>query len=1105
MLGRKGIEFRAALGVGSLTTKKIVDQATGSNIVDFNNYVIFWQSIQNIQLAATKFIIEIITKIIEVDKNTQKQGASKTTGKDPELIISSLLHTINFLDLFYPIQANFPAFVKTIRQYEQHRKENPKSSIAALIEVDLAMKHLDKKWIQGSDTTTQLVIECAYINGSSMYALMMSARAGGGVSSGGKGPSRMLAAQAFTVLRDSPFPYIRLIANVNSSGSSAQQIMDVVLKQLTSMLPLIRAQPSVSRAQVGNTLALMHILGECMTLFPVVDVTYLSHALDVIGQFNKWPRPYCLVAAKLTRLIKAEIQCPGANARSRIQKENPLLTMFGNEQADKYGFRAVEWSRMQRNIVVTIDPEVPLTDVYRRSLESVLPKGNNFNLEMNKVKHDLLVGFLETTLTNTSVSNSMVWRSNILESLKKLSADMLDECFTDMLKSTSLLSSDQSLQESQVLALAKKISPTLVAGASFRQRVRKTKKNATNASIVHAAAAAAAVRSQIRKQGSTLDSISDEEGMIQRPSITGSVTGGSSRQVADSLESIPETFNSVDQELWLHSAPVQPNLTFDFQETGCFSTSRGGNTGSRTAATTDVLSALPDWANETSIASGLFQIPGRHHGPRRYIEYAVDFQQLLNDAQSIIPPELTEGEEDEKDKVRENQAKCVLKRVVMGSNAVLHRFVCCYVALRHLHPELCDNIDFNVYVCPIGKSDVTAFIAQHDGWYRKNVYIPFHAPLIMCPQVKSVQNRGNDEMTFATSDTGASASTPAIGSPQHTSNLTSRFSNLKDNSSSASNTNNSNDTSGYVLDAVPTRFLRYVLQDYVRSAHFALPIRIFDCECWGDQEAIEFPASALGKPDQTIPFVTRAELGLGAAIAQYSNRPEFRGNFMGEAASNGQGTFPTIQEIVNDKEFVKIFSPTVELNVSIYPMTVDGKFSAAESDKIELRESSYVSLVVANVSSYTIPTASANNIVRVSPHVPTSSFANPKQPWLELISISTPNSSIPDIIKKQVKKQKDLDALIEAHRTESNIQYAGLIDIKCSPTNRVPFVISLDDVAYGPFYRVRIQPCQALVDLSALEEDEKENDPPNDTIPTCTTGPFLTLPVMTFLPCFDSE
>jgi hypothetical protein len=37
---------------------------------------------------------------------------------------------------------------------------------------------------------------------------------------------------------------------------------------------------------------------------------------------------------------------------------------------------------------------------------------------------------------------------------------------------------------------------------------------------------------------------------------------------------------------------------------------------------------------------------------------------------------------------------------------------------------------------------LAAFLAQRDGWYRKHVYVPFHAPLLIVPQIKT----GNGEL-----------------------------------------------------------------------------------------------------------------------------------------------------------------------------------------------------------------------------------------------------------------------------------------------------------------------------------------------------------------------
>ena len=110
------------------------------------------------------------------------------------------------------------------------------------------------------------------------------------------------------------------------------------------------------------------------------------------------------------------------------------------------------------------------------------------------------------------------------------------------------------------------------------------------------------------------------------------------------------------------------------------------------------------------------------------------------------------------------------------------------------------------------------------------------------------------------------------------------------------------------FDANPTRMLRHLLADYVRGAECAFPVALYDCECWETPDAIE----AERGPDATIPFCTRVELGLGAAIAEHTNTEDFATNFSGEGTSEGLSAVDAgLGEVLLDKAFVKAVSGMV--------------------------------------------------------------------------------------------------------------------------------------------------------------------------------------------------
>lgn len=72
---------------------------------------------------------------------------------------------------------------------------------------------------------------------------------------------------------------------------------------------------------------------------------------------------------------------------------------------------------------------------------------------------------------------------------------------------------------------------------------------------------------------------------------------------------------------------------------------------------------------------------------------------------------------------------------LMGSNALVHRFLCAYVDLqRESKDDDFASANFRLYVFPDSSgNDLANVLASRDVWYRRHVYVPFHEPLALCP------------------------------------------------------------------------------------------------------------------------------------------------------------------------------------------------------------------------------------------------------------------------------------------------------------------------------------------------------------------------------------
>ena len=88
-----------------------------------------------------------------------------------------------------------------------------------------------------------------------------------------------------------------------------------------------------------------------------------------------------------------------------------------------------------------------------------------------------------------------------------------------------------------------------------------------------------------------------------------------------------------------------------------------------------------------------------------------------------------------------------LRVCVAGGDDVLHRLVQAYVVLRCAYPRLCPAEAIRVFLVPIGRRHSTAaYVASHDGWYRRHIYAPHYAgqptvPHLLVPGIAPIGSR----------------------------------------------------------------------------------------------------------------------------------------------------------------------------------------------------------------------------------------------------------------------------------------------------------------------------------------------------------------------------
>ena len=924
--------------------KEVVKNVVSANTLDYHTYDSFWRGLVGKSSTTTRFLAEIITKLIEVEEGTKKLTR---LGVDIERVRHALCHTIHYLDLFYEFDCNTQIFKKAFRRYDTHRKSasGKGGGAGGGAVADQIIHDLKRRHVEHSDMVQQLVIECSFVdlNTTSLF---------------GFGSQQTARQKEYSVIGDFSFVFHHLkSASSKGGGQVYRSVFDSMFKLLRAIPNQLRANPSLTKSLLSNVMSLMHMLIDFMTEYPIADIAFIRDvALPAIKPFCTWPKLYADIASEIVSLLNKEARSPGAAHRELVCEENPLLTAqacrLPPEISEKESL--VEWARTQRTSYVWYNREVPrsvmLTHICKKC--ATLPD------------KDTMI-----SRTNASVAQLL----------------------------TSLLETNVQLPEG-----VRDLSRELNLSAHPPSRVRRWYVEALD----------------IVEKGQRAGG----EGDVDREALVGvlekinATIGRQARPRSIKVE-------APRMEKWTHAPPQIPVRLFEYRAfTGGDRHKRGFKSG---AVGGQKLYLWPSVHREAETSKER----------KNYLNYADAYNKLKRDVASAVSPHgnLTHGGQ-----------KPIVSLLVLGGNEVVHRLLCSLVALHWNQKALCDQVVFKIYMAPVGKNDLAAFIASRDGWYRRQAFSPLCTPLLMCPQLKS----GTFVIARGTSKSSIVSELEAF--PERT------------------------------LDCAPAYLQGKLIQDLLRGARRRLDVGVFECQVYTDPGCMDDEDP--GPPDCTIPFCMRVELGLNCSVAQFAldNEDLFADDMMpmvkekkgkiriDNSVKDGLSSSPKWEDVIQNKSFQKSgLGPTPEIRVSMFPMDVDGTLHSSDVDMIELPEAAHLSVIVGCCPSFGIPSTTNEHKVCEVASVPLGTAANPLYPWLELYSVDMKRQA-PDLLKKKDKKARDVEALQDALRGETQQYHVGLVDIRTSTAGRRPFNILVDGELYGPFYRIRIKKCDPFAHMPTM-------------------------------------
>ncbi len=96
-----------------------------------------------------------------------------------------------------------------------------------------------------------------------------------------------------------------------------------------------------------------------------------------------------------------------------------------------------------------------------------------------------------------------------------------------------------------------------------------------------------------------------------------------------------------------------------------------------------------------------------------------------------------------------------VKFMIIGGEAEIYNFVQDLLKAYDSRPQLFRRVDLRLYLVPTSHSPITQYLAAHDYWYQRYIYIPFlHSPIL--PKMEYTQRNQSEMISKSVSDISTS-------------------------------------------------------------------------------------------------------------------------------------------------------------------------------------------------------------------------------------------------------------------------------------------------------------------------------------------------------------
>ena len=364
--------------------------------------------------------------------------------------------------------------------------------------------------------------------------------------------------------------------------------------------------------------------------------------------------------------------------------------------------------------------------------------------------------------------------------------------------------------------------------------------------------------------------------------------------------------------------------------------------------------------------------------------------------------------------------ECV-RIAVVGGDATVHNAVMGYVYVLKHHSELLENIDLQFYLLPTGsRNQLASFLAQHDSWYQASA---FSAALSKLPVVPHLRPSDSTEGPWQAPEPAATPSEVA-GSGRKSifhAALGDATRRRLSKSAIASSKVKTAEEESFSRKVAPCEMMSRVVAGFLREAQEKLQVSIFICEAW----------AAVGRKTYhyNIPFCCRVEVGLPAHMV--SQGATISTSSISHKSQSGSAGLPRAACLREDIDFETIAS-RFALKATL---TVKRKClgdTESSSSTVLAPSQGFSSIVV-------------NNIPRIG------DSARIVDPTTDALDVNIVEADWAARMRRRIQCMDDFH--------DAPTALCGQIQVET--VRKKPFDITIDGQVYGPFFRIKLSPCQA--------------------------------------------